>query len=73
MGYLEDGVSRFTEITEHNNTGFDHKVVEDKDGEEDSEEAVTTLEEEASKKRAQHKAKKDTAQARALLLTDMPG
>ena len=52
MGYLEDGAPRFTEVTEHDNTGFNREVVEDEDGEEDGKEVVTDSEEEASKKRA---------------------
>ena len=51
-GYLEDGAPRFTEVIEHDNTGFDREVVEDEDGKEDGEEAVTDSEEEASKKSA---------------------
>ena len=52
MGYLEDAAFHFTKITEHDKTGFDRKVVEDEDSEEDGEEAITDSEEEASKKRA---------------------
>ena len=48
-------------------------MVEDKDGEEDSEEAVTDSEEEASKKRARRKTKRNVGRARALLLAAMPG
>ena len=72
-GYLEDGARYFTKITEHNNTGFDRKVVKDEDGEEDSKEAVTNSEEEASKKKAQRKAKRGAARVRALWLAAMPG
>ena len=52
MRYLEDGTPCFIKVTEHDNTGFDRKVVEDEDGEEDDKEAVTNSEEEASKKSA---------------------
>ena len=72
-GYLEDGAPRFIEVTEYDNTGFDRKVVEDEDGEEDGEEVVTDSEKKASKKRARCKAKRDAVQARALLLATMPG
>lgn len=72
-GYLKDGALCFTEVSEYDNTGFDCKVVEDEDGEEDSKEAVTDSEKEASKKRSRHKAKNDAAQARVLLLADVPG
>ena len=71
-GYLEDGPPRFTEVTTHHNTGFDRKVVEDGNGEEDSKEAVTNSEEEARKKRARRKAKRDATWARALLLAAVP-
>lgn len=42
MGYLEDGVLFFTKVTGDNNLGlgFDRKVVEVKDGEEDGKKAV---------------------------------
>ena len=72
-GYLEDGALCFNEVTEHDNTGFNSKVVEDEDGEEDGKEVVTNSEEEASKKRARRKAKSNAARARALLLAAMPG
>lgn len=52
MEYLEDGVFCFTEVTEYDNIGFDHKVVEDEDGKEDGKKRVTNSEEEASKKKA---------------------
>ena len=52
IGYLEDRALCFTEVTEHDNTGYNRKMVEDEDGEEDGKEAVTDLEEEVSKKRA---------------------
>ena len=52
MGYLEDKAYHFTKVTEHNNIGFDYKVIEDEDGKEDSKEVITNLEEETSKKRA---------------------
>ena len=73
IGYLKDGASRITEVTKYNNIGFDYKVVEDEDSKEDSKEAVTNLEEKASKKRAQHKAKRDAAWARALLFAAVFG
>ena len=50
-GYPEDGALCFTKVTEHENTGFDCKVVADEDGKEDGEEAVTNSEEKTSKKR----------------------
>lgn len=62
----------FTEVSEHNNTGFDYKIVGDKDGKKDGKGAVTNSEEEASKKRAQPKAKRDALWAQALLLIAMP-
>lgn len=73
MEYLEDGASYFTKVTKYDNIGFNHKAVEDEDGEEDSKEAVTNLDEEASKKRVQHKAKRDTAQTQVLLLAAVLG
>ena len=72
-GYLEDRALCFTEVIEHNNTGFDREVVEDKDGEEDGKEAVTNSEKEASKKWARYKTKRDVARARALLLAAVLG
>ena len=68
--YLENRAPYFIEVTRHNNIGLDHKVVENEDGKKDGEEAITNSEEEASKKKAQCKAKKDMAQA--LLLVAMP-
>ena len=72
-GYLEDRALCFTEVTKHNNTSFDRKVVEDKHGKEDGKEAVTDSEDKTSKKKAQRKAKRDAARAQALLLADIPG
>ena len=63
MGYLENETLCFTKVTEHNNIGFDHKVVEDEDGKEDGKKAVTNSKEEASKKGARRKAKRDAARA----------
>ena len=51
MGYLEDRVPCFTKVTKHNNIGFDRKVVEDEDGEEDGKETVIELKQETSKKK----------------------
>ena len=72
-GYLKDEAPCFIEVIEYDNTGFDHKVVEDKDGKEDGKEVVTDSEEETSKKRARCKAKRDVVWAPVLLLADMPG
>ena len=71
--YLEDGASCFTEVIEHDNIGFDRKVVENENGAEDSKEAVIDSEEGASKKRARRKIKQDAVRVRALLLTAVPG
>ena len=71
--YLEDRALYFTQVTEHDNTSFDHEVVEDKDDEEDGKEAVTDLEEEASKKRVRGKVKRYAVRGRALLLTALLG
>ena len=71
-GYLEDGAPCFIKVTEYDNTGFDYEVVEDEDSEEDGKEAVTDLEEEASKKKARRKRKRDAIRARALLLAVLP-
>ena len=49
--YLEDKASYFTKVIEHDNIGFDCKVVKDEDGKEDSKKAVTNLEEEARKEK----------------------
>lgn len=70
MGYLKNGAQRFTKVTEYNKIGFNHKTVEDKDGKENSKEAITNSEEKVRKKKAQRKAKKDAM--RALLLVAMP-
>ena len=51
MGYLENGAPPFTNVIEHDNIGFDCKIVENEDGEKDGKEAVINSEEEASKKR----------------------
>ena len=67
-GYPEDRTFCFTKVTEHNNTSFNYKVVEDEDGKKDGKEAITDSKEETSKKRAQRKAKRDAMQAQALLL-----
>ena len=67
IGYLKNEATCFTEIIEHDNTGFDCKMVENEDGEKDDKEAVTNSEEKASKKRARRKTKRDAARARALL------
>ena len=48
MEYLEDVDPRFIKVNEYDNTGFDRKMVEDEDGEEDGKETVTDSEEEAS-------------------------
>ena len=53
MEYLEDGVLCFTKVTKHNNIDLNHKMVEDKDGEEDAKEASTNSDEEIRKKKAQ--------------------
>ena len=71
--YLEDKIPRFTEVNKYVNTGFECEVVEDKSGKEDSEEAVTNSVEEASRKRARHKVKRDVLRARALLLITVLG
>lgn len=52
MKYLKDGVSYFIKITEHNNIGFDCKVIENKDGKKDGKETITNSKEEISKKKA---------------------
>ena len=71
IGYLENGAPCFIKAIEYDNISFDCKVVEDEDGEEDGKEIVTNSEEDASKKQAWYKPKKDVAQA--LLLIVMPG
>lgn len=50
--YHEDEASHFTKVTEYNNIGFDHKVVEDEDGKKDSKKTITNLAKEANKKKA---------------------
>ena len=70
---MEDGALLFIKVIEYDNTGFDRKVVEDEDSEEDGEEAVTNSEEKMSKKSAQHKAKRNAARAWALLLAAIAG
>lgn len=60
MGYLENAAPCFIKVIEHNNIGFDHKVVEDKNGKQDGKEAITDSEKEINKKKAQDKVKKDT-------------
>ena len=70
MEYLENGVLCFIEVIEDNNISFDRKMVEDEDGKEDGKEAVTVLEEEASKKMAQDKTKKYAV--RVLLFAAIP-
>lgn len=56
MEYLEDETCCFNKVTKHKNINFERKVVEDEDGKEDSKEAITNLEKEANKKKAQCKA-----------------
>ena len=51
-GYLEDESPHFIKVTKYDNIGFDRKLVEDKDGEEDGKEEVMDSEEKASKKKA---------------------
>lgn len=70
MKYLENRASCLTEVTEYDNIGFDCNVVEHGNGKKNGKKVVTNSKEEASKKRAQRKAKKDTAWA--LLLIAMP-
>lgn len=52
MRYLKDKVSYFIDLTEHDNIGFDCKVVKDENGKEDGEEAVIDSKEEMYKKKA---------------------
>ena len=70
--YLDDGAPCFTKVPEQDNTSFGQKRVENEDGEKDGKEAVIDSEEEASKKRARYKAKRNTARVRALFLAVVP-
>lgn len=69
MGYQKDEAICFTKVTKYDNIGFNCKVVENEDSEKDVKETVIDLEEEASKKNIQCKAKKDVVQV--LLLVAM--
>ena len=66
---MEDRAPCFNKVTEYNNISFDHKVVEDKDSKKDGKEVVINLEEEASKKKAYYKTKRNAVWA--LLLATM--
>lgn len=61
--YLEDRDFYFIKIFKYNNISFDCKIIEDEDSKEDDKKTVTDLEKKTSKKKAWHKAKKDTARA----------
>lgn len=61
IGYLKDKALCFTKVTEHNNIGFNRKVVENENGKKDGKETVINSEEEMSKKRVQRKIKRDAA------------
>ena len=51
-GYLENRAFYLTKVIKYDNFDFNHKMVKDKDGEEDGKKVITNLKEEASKTRA---------------------